>query len=172
MYDEQDREQQNIVGWVVGVAAFIAVAISLWIGLMGAFQDQKSSASATPGSVSSPATSSGPSTAVVGNLETVSLYFDVNKTMPPSDAAAKLDGLINYGRANQNAKIAISGYADKTGDPEKNAQLAKERALAVKNQLISAGMPEDRIMMQRPKEITADKADDRESRRVDVYVAQ
>jgi K(+)-stimulated pyrophosphate-energized sodium pump len=109
---------------------------------------------------------------VVGSTETVSLYFDVNKMAPPADAPQKLDGIINYGRSNPNTKIGISGYADKTGDPEKNAQLSKERAMAVKNQLISAGLPEDRIMMQKPKEITADKTDDKESRRVDVYIVQ
>jgi K(+)-stimulated pyrophosphate-energized sodium pump len=104
--------------------------------------------------------------------ETVSLFFDVNKTMPPDNAAAMLDKLVNYSRANVNAKIAISGYADKTGDAAKNAQLAKERAQAVKNQLISAGMPESAIMFQKPNEITADPGNDKESRRVDVYVMQ
>ncbi len=111
-------------------------------------------------------------TPVVGNTDTVSLYFDVNKTAPPADAAQKLDGIINYGRSNPNTKIGISGYADKTGDPEKNAQLSKERAMAIKNQLISAGLPEDRIMLQKPKDVTADKKDDKESRRVDVYIVQ
>ncbi len=112
-------------------------------------------------------TGSGP---VIGNPETVSLFFDVNKTLPPDDAAKMLDGLVTYARANANAKLGISGYADKTGDPVKNAELAKERAMAVKNTLISAGVPEGQISMEKPKDITVDKTDDKQSRRVDVFM--
>ncbi len=189
MYEEQDREQEGIVGWVIGIGAFTAVAISLWMGLMGAFSNQNSAATsgaATPATVSAspaatttiasspaaPATSAAGAAAVVGSAETVSIYFDVNKFVPPADTATKLDGLINYGRANSNSKIAITGYTDKTGDPAKNAELSKQRAMAVKNQLISAGMPEDRIMMQKPQQTTGDQTDNKEARRVDVYTLQ
>jgi outer membrane protein OmpA-like peptidoglycan-associated protein len=177
MYEEQDREQEGIVGWIIGIAAFVAVAISLWMGLMGAFQNNAatSSTAVTAPIATSPAAST-PSatgaTAVVGSAETVSIYFDVNKFDPPADAAARLDGLINYGRANVNSKIAITGYTDKTGDAAKNAELSKQRAMAIKNQLISAGMPEDRIMMQKPQQITGDQTDNKEARRVDVYTLQ
>lgn len=191
MQDDQDREQNIIVGWIVGAAAFIAVSISMWFGLSAAFQAQGSkqaeavsgsgvSATATVGSassaVASPVASGSPVTAtapaVVGNIDTVSLFFDVNKIEPPADSTSKLDGLVTYARSNPNSKIAISGYADKTGDPEKNAVLAKERALAVKNQLISAGTPEDRIVMQKPQDITSGQTDDRQARRVDVFIVQ
>ncbi len=127
-------------------------------------------APATPAAAPVAATAAAP--AVIGKPATVSLYFDVNKIAPPDNAAALLDPLINYSRANPNAKIAISGYADKTGDAAKNAELAKERAGAVKNQLISAGAPEASIMFQKPNEITSDPSNDKESRRVDVYVVQ
>jgi K(+)-stimulated pyrophosphate-energized sodium pump len=184
MYEEQDREQEGIVGWIIGIGAFVAVAISLWMGLMGAFSNQNTAATsgaATPGtaatttiaaSPAASATSAVGATAVVGSAETVSIYFDVNKFEPPADTAVKLDGLINYGRANSNSKIAITGYTDKTGDAAKNAELSKQRAIAVKNQLISAGMPEDRIMMQKPQQTTGDQTDNKEARRVDVYTLQ
>jgi outer membrane protein OmpA-like peptidoglycan-associated protein len=189
MYEEQDREQEGIVGWIIGIGAFVAVAISLWMGLMGAFSNQNGAATnsaATSGTAAtttiaaSPAasatsaigTSAVGATAVVGSAETVSIYFDLNKFEPPADTATKLDGLINYGRANSNSKIAITGYTDKTGDAAKNAELSKQRAVAVKNQLISAGMPEDRIMMQKPQQTTGDQTDNKEARRVDVYTLQ
>jgi K(+)-stimulated pyrophosphate-energized sodium pump len=126
---------------------------------------------AVPAVVAPVAPAAAPAT-TLAKPEAVSLYFDINKTMPPDNAAAALDSLVNYSRANPNAKIAISGYADKTGDAAKNAQLAKERAIAVKNQLISAGAPESSIMFQKPNEITADSSNNKESRRVDVYVMQ
>jgi outer membrane protein OmpA-like peptidoglycan-associated protein len=177
MYEEQDREQEGIVGWIIGFGAFVAVAVSLWMGLMGAFSTQNGAAPSSSATITaSPAASSSASNAavapVVGSAETVSIYFDVNKFDPPADTAGKLDGLINYGRANLNSKIAITGYTDKTGDAAKNAELSKQRAMAVKNQLISAGMPEDRIMMQKPQQITGDQTDNKEARRVDVYTLQ
>jgi K(+)-stimulated pyrophosphate-energized sodium pump len=105
-------------------------------------------------------------------VEPVSVYFDVNKITPPEGAPKALDKLVDHARSGPNTKLGISGFADKTGDADKNAQLAKERAMAVKNVLISAGVAEDRIMLQKPSDITADKKDDRESRRVDVFVLQ
>jgi cytochrome c oxidase subunit II len=175
MNDEQDREQEGIVGWVIGIAAFIAVAVALWMGLMAAFngENPRGQNSATaPVTVPAPATEIKTATPALTIPSNVSLFFAVNQISPPADAAQKLDALINYGRANPNAKIAVSGFADKTGDPEKNAQLSKERAQAIRNQLISAGMPEDRIMLQKPQSITGDQGNDLEARRVDVYVVQ
>ncbi len=179
MNNEQDREQEGIAGWVIGFGAFLAVALALGLGLMAAFQNQTEAPAAAAAPVA-PAPSTAPSAApsvaapatAMAKPNTVSLFFAVNQTTPPADAAQKLDALIDYGRANSNAKIAVSGFADKTGDPETNAQLAKERAAAVRNQLISAGMPEDRIMFQKPADITGDQASDQGARRVDVFVAQ
>jgi K(+)-stimulated pyrophosphate-energized sodium pump len=108
----------------------------------------------------------------LGNKDTVKVYFDVNKFTPPNDVAQLLDGLVTYSRSSPNTKLKVSGFHDKTGDPAKNAELAKERAMGVKNALISAGVPEDRIMMQKPVEMTGDKADDKQARRVEVSAAQ
>jgi K(+)-stimulated pyrophosphate-energized sodium pump len=158
MYKPDASKAAVAVPAIAAVATAVAVAPAV--------------APAAPAAASTTAASTAVVAPVVGNTETVSLFFDINKTAPPADAAQKLDGIINYGRSNPNTKIGISGYADKTGDPVKNAQLSKERAMAVQNQLISAGLPADRIMLQKPKEITADKTDDKESRRVDVYIVQ
>jgi K(+)-stimulated pyrophosphate-energized sodium pump len=119
-----------------------------------------------------PAVAAAPAAPAMAKPEAVNLLFEVNKITPPEGAAKSLDKLIDYARANNNTKVGISGFADKTGDPAKNAELAKERAIAVKNTLVSAGMPEDRIMLQKPSDITADKADDTGSRKVTVFVLQ
>jgi outer membrane protein OmpA-like peptidoglycan-associated protein len=173
MNDEQDREQEGIVGWIVGIAAFVAVAVALWMGLMAAFENQpKPAVLAAPEVKPAAPQAAAPAAPPMAKPNKVSLFFDVNKITPPAEAAQKLDALVDYGRANTNAKIAISGFADKTGDPAKNAELAKERAQAVRNQLISAGMPEDRIMLQKPEDITGDQTNDSGARRVDVFVVQ
>jgi OmpA-OmpF porin, OOP family len=103
--------------------------------------------------------------------EAVKFYFDSAKYDPPADAAKMVDKLVDYSRTSPNTKIGISGFHDKQGDPAKNADLAKQRAIAIKNVLISAGVAEDRIILNKPMELT-DTKDDKEARRVEVFVSQ
>ena len=60
----------------------------------------------------------------------------------------------------------ISGFHDATGDPAKNAELAKARAVVVRDALKAAGVAEDRIELKKPEQINAGSADD--ARRVEV----
>ena len=74
-------------------------------------------------------------------------------------------------RASPDAKLAVSGFHDKSGDPALNAELAKKRALAVRSVLVAAGVQENRIVMSEPAETTG-AADDNEARRVEVGIAR
>jgi outer membrane protein OmpA-like peptidoglycan-associated protein len=112
-----------------------------------------------------------PTAAAAAKPETAKLYFATAKYDPPVDAAKTLDKLVDYARSSPNTKLGISGFHDKRGDPAANAELSKQRALAVKNVLISAGVTEDRLILNKPTELT-DTKDDQEARRVDVFVAQ
>ena len=51
-------------------------------------------------------------------------------------------------KANAAAKLVISGYHDASGDPAQNAELAKQRAMAVRDALKTAGVAEDRIELK------------------------
>lgn len=113
-----------------------------------------------------------PAAAAIAVPPNAKVYFDVNKYAPPSDLAQQLDSLVVYARSGPNTKLSIAGYHDKTGDPVKNVQLAKDRALSVKNALVSAGIPEDRIVMLKPTELVGNSADDKEARRVEISVVQ
>ena len=64
-------------------------------------------------------------------------------------------------------KLSITGYTDKTGDEKANEELAKNRAFAVKDALIAAGVKEDTIEMKKPEFVTG-ALDDKEARRVDI----
>ena len=164
--------------WIVG-AAVILWALS---GMRGCGQTEKAATPAAP-AVSAPAPAPAPAAATPAPapapaadatkpaLPLAKVYFDSGKFEPPADLSKMLDEMVVYARANANSKLSISGFHDKTGDPAKNAQLAKDRGMAVKNALISAGVPEDRIMMQKPVETTGG-GDDKEARRVEVSVAQ
>ena len=99
------------------------------------------------------------------------IYFESGSIAAPSESAKLIEGAVAYARSKPESKLAISGYHDKTGSPEKNAELAKNRAKIVKDLLISAGVPEERLVMQKPQETTGG-GDDREARRVEVNPVQ
>jgi K(+)-stimulated pyrophosphate-energized sodium pump len=64
-------------------------------------------------------------------------------------------------------KAVISGYTDASGDAAKNAELAKQRAFAVRDALKAAGVAEDTIELKKPETITA-SGGMAEARRVEV----
>jgi K(+)-stimulated pyrophosphate-energized sodium pump len=108
--------------------------------------------------------------AVVRGPKPVSFYFDTAKTDVPAGAAKELDDLIKYAQANPNAKIGLSGFHDNKGNAEANAELAKNRAKSVREVLRGAGVLEERIVMDKP--VSVNGGDDKEARRVDVFVKQ
>ena len=67
-------------------------------------------------------------------------------------------------------KAVVSGFHDATGDAAMNAELAKQRALAVRDTLTSLGVAEDKIELKKPEETTAGGSD-AEARRVEVVLA-
>jgi outer membrane protein OmpA-like peptidoglycan-associated protein len=74
-------------------------------------------------------------------------------------------------KAKPDAKIALSGYVDSSGSAAKNAELAKQRAFAVRDALTKAGVAAGRIELRKPAEIKAGAADAAQARRVDIVSA-
>ena len=72
-----------------------------------------------------------------------------------------------YLAAKPDAKVDITGYTDKSGSLDKNLELAKERAKAVRDALKEAGVAADRINMKKPEAVTGD-GDNKEARRVEI----
>ncbi len=172
MSDEQE-DSHSFVGWIIGVAVTIAVAVAVLLGIMTAFESNSSnsaSGSATPSPAISPATQAA-ATAAVAAPTPAKIYFEVNSFATPADTNKLLSDVVTFAKASSTAKLSISGFHDKTGDATKNQELAKNRAKVVKELLLSAGVPEDRIMMQKPTETTG-AGDDKEARRVEVSAAQ
>ena len=64
-------------------------------------------------------------------------------------------------------KAVISGYHDSTGDPLANAELAKQRAMKVRDTLVSIGVAEDKVELKKPEQMAGDGPD---ARRVDVVL--
>ena len=98
------------------------------------------------------------------------VYFDTAKYEVKANAVADVKALV--AKAGASSKYAISGYHDARGDPVANAELAKNRAFAVRDVLKGAGVAEERIEMRKPQVTSGgDKlGDDQEARRVEVTV--
>ena len=97
------------------------------------------------------------------------LYFDTGKTLLPADAEQTLAATIDWLKTNTAAKAIVSGYSDPRGNSDKNAELSKNRAKAVREMLKSAGIDEARIEMRKPQEVEAG-GDLAEARRVEVTI--
>jgi len=103
------------------------------------------------------------------SLSSVKLYFDTGKTSLKNNALSDLSPIVNWLKANVNAKVVISGFHDPRGDKSLNELLAKNRARSVLEALKSAGIDDARIEMRKPQSIEGG-ADLAEARRVEVSV--
>ncbi len=76
------------------------------------------------------------------------VLFDIGKADLKSDAKALLDDAARYLRNNLALqRVIIEGHTDETGHRTKNYQLSDRRANAVRNYLITQGVPADLIQL-------------------------
>jgi len=101
--------------------------------------------------------------------DTAKIYFETGAAAAPAEAAAAVAKIVEWAKASPDAKVAVSGFHDSTGNAEQNAELAKGRAKMVVDLLTSNGIAADRLVMQKP--VQMDAGDGREARRVEVSAA-
>ncbi len=185
--DDDSNENGGLVAWVIGLAVTLAIAVAVLAGT-AAFQSgpdsaasKSTSATATTASAatSTPATAASGATSAAGTFVTAPgtaaaaapllarVLFDTGVSALPADAAKTLAPAIEAATRSAGIRLAVSGFHDKTGDPERNAELAKERAIAVRDALVAAGVPIDRVELSKPQ-VTEGGTDDTLARRVDI----
>lgn len=103
-------------------------------------------------------------------MPALKVYFDSGQTEVHGDFAAKSADLVAYMQEHTDVTAVISGYNDPTGDAAANAELAKNRAKAVQDALVAAGIPEERTELEKPAETTGTAATNAASRRVEVVL--
>jgi outer membrane protein OmpA-like peptidoglycan-associated protein len=113
-----------------------------------------------------PAPASAPVAAVAAG-DMIKIYFETGKADLPADAAKALEPIVAKAKASAAAKVVISGFHDATGNFDQNQELAKQRAMKVRDALTAAGVAADRIELRKPEQTTGG-ADDKEARRVEV----
>lgn len=97
------------------------------------------------------------------------VLFAAGKAAIDSAGNKSIADAADYLKANAGAKVSLSGYVDSSGNAAKNAELAKQRAFAVRDALKKSGVAEDRIALKKPEEIKVGNAAD--ARRVEISLA-
>lgn len=121
-------------------------------------------------SVAAPADAASAPPAAVSANDAV-LLFAVGSPALSADAANGLDPLIAELKANPAAKITVSGFHSASGDLAQNEELAKQRAVAVRDAVKAAGIADDRVVLVKPQSAEASLAgEDPKARRVEVAV--
>jgi len=189
---DEDNQQEN-----TGVIAVVAIAILIAIGtalFMGVGAVRKQAAGSTAGLTASAAVEADVD-ASAAQPAAVAVADDANSNTAPVDdeAAIKVvDGVVRFYFATGKSAVAdgaqealaeavaaakagktlvISGYHDSTGSPELNAELAKKRALAVRDILLEQGVAEAAIELKKPEGMpSTTHGSDPEARRVDVVI--
>lgn len=161
MSDQDDNTQGFVIAVVLGVvAAVIAGVISLAVSSL----HRQRAAAAPAAAALAPAAAAAPAARMADRV-----YFAVGSAALPAEAAEVIDRVAQAARANASGRVVISGFHDASGDPARNAELAKERAFAVRHALEAAGVDPARFDMKKPAVTTGD-GDPREARRVELHV--
>jgi outer membrane protein OmpA-like peptidoglycan-associated protein len=186
MFSQSDDDQQ---GWVLGLLlGLIAGVLALVLGLAisrvtGTGQPPPSgapapAAAATPAAVpaapvlvpaSAPLSAQAMSDAASITVEygVVKFYFASGKADLAAGAAEALVDVVRGARGGK--KVVVSGFHDAKGNAARNEELARQRALAVRDALTAAGVPGHQIRLEKPAQ-TAGTGSDAEARRVEIAI--
>lgn len=186
MSSQETEIEYRVVAAVLILTILLAVGLALGIGIhksrgaAGGIAATSLTGSPVAGSAADaaaalPATAAAASAAsrsedasIVVENGVVKFYFAVGKADLASGAVAVLGDAIAAAQAGK--RLVISGFHDSTGDPAFNIELAKRRALAVRDALVGAGVAEGSVELSKPEETTG-SGNLAEARRVEVVIA-
>jgi peptidoglycan-associated lipoprotein len=86
-----------------------------------------------------------PAAAVPGASPLKDVFFDFDKSNLRDDQKAALTEDVGWLKGNTRAKLTVEGHCDERGTAEYNLGLGERRAKAVKDYLVAAGIPADRV---------------------------
>ena len=175
LMSDDDSQERFALGFLF---ALIALVISVVVGSVVV----KSLGRATPAKAevvanNAPVVVSADSGAPVTTDDTASVrvengvvkfFFESAKAELATGANEALADVVKGVAAGKTA--VVSGFHDATGDAALNEELAKQRALAVRDALKALGVAEDKIELKKPEETTA-TGNNAEARRVEVALS-
>jgi outer membrane protein OmpA-like peptidoglycan-associated protein len=159
MLDEQDQGTRIGVGVALGVVLLLVVGLLGWLTMRGAARAPVPAAAAA-------AAESYLDVPLAGELAGT-LFFAVGLAELPADTPAAVDKVKQALAAAPARKAVLSGFHDASGDAATNAELAKNRAKAVRDALRTAGVDAARIALRKPESTLGDGSR-QEARRVEI----
>jgi outer membrane protein OmpA-like peptidoglycan-associated protein len=99
----------------------------------------------------------------------VKFYFASAKADLAPGALVALGDAIAAAKAGK--RLVLSGFHDASGNAAMNAELAKRRAMSVRDALVGAGVAESSLELKKPEESTG-SGNDAEARRVEVTIVE
>lgn len=170
----QDNDQDfRVVAAVLFATILLAIGLALGIGI------HKTRSGAAPAAVVSVPVVEAETTAtavsaddasVVVEKGVVKFYFASGKAELASGALDALGEAIAAAKGGK--RLVLSGFHDATGDPTMNAELAKQRALSVRDALVGAGVAESSLELKKPEQMMDNTGSNAEARRVEVVIAE
>jgi outer membrane protein OmpA-like peptidoglycan-associated protein len=158
MFSQDDDNQGMVLGVVF---ALIALVIALVVGV-GIYQSNMAATPLAAPAVALPV-ADGASIQVKDGV--VKFYFALGKAEVAAGANEALADIVKAVAAGK--KVMVSGFHDASGNAALNAELAKQRAFAVRDALVAAGINADKIELIKPDDSLA-SGDANEARRVEV----
>lgn len=162
---DDDSQQRFALGFLFGLIALIVATV---IGAVVYQRVLKEPETAAPAAGVTPAAAVYEEPLVRVDNGVVKFYFATGKA---DMAAGSNEALADVVRGvTQGKRAQISGFHDATGDAATNAELSKQRALAVQNTLLSLGVKPEAIELRKPEQTQASGGSNAEARRVEVVL--
>jgi outer membrane protein OmpA-like peptidoglycan-associated protein len=162
---EQEDEGTRIGLWVViGVVALVVGGV---IGGVVLRQMHAGKVAPAPAAVEVVVVDEVLVDAPLGGELVSTLYFEVASADLPADARGAIEAALQSLAGAPGRSLMLSGFHDATGDPAFNADLAKRRAVAVRDALVEAGAERARLQLRRPESTLGDGSAE-EARRVEI----
>jgi outer membrane protein OmpA-like peptidoglycan-associated protein len=172
MVSQDDDSPQRVALFLVfGLIAIVVASVLIFaVNYRGAAPAKPAVlAASAPGAVAgaaSPGAALAASDAASVKVEqgVVKFYFASGKADLAAGAGEALTDVVKGAQAGR--RLVISGFHDSTGDAAQNAELALQRALAVRNAVTAAGVADSQIELKKPEQIIS--SSNAEARRVEI----
>ena len=158
---EQDDNTGLVLGVVFGV---LVLVIGLVFGVVLHHQSGRAKAQPVAAATAAGAGADGASVRVDSD-GVVRFYFAPGKADLADGTPAALATVATAVQGGR--RVQVSGFHDDTGDAAANAELAKQRAFAVRDALQALGVAADRIELRKPEQMLG-SGSRAEARRVEV----
>jgi len=160
---DQDNDDTRRVGlWVVFTVVGLVVA-----AVIGFATVRTLSGPAAPAVQREDVGETAEEVALIGE-PALRLYFELGQASLSPEAVSALSAVAERARSSGDT-VYISGFHDASGSAAANAELAKQRALAVRHALEADGVPPAQLVLRRPA-LTLGDGDPREARRVELHL--